>query len=723
MYLPLIALAPISFFYAYAMLAGVAENCWNSGRFEKHRALPYRPPRKKSHGQQPVHGLLLDAHRFSTMTPYRSTRAVRYASAESIVLLLCGCAAGLGCGSGGLGLASETSSETTSDASVTTEGLDPSTSVSGASNPDSSPSSSGSSGVATTTSGGSSDSSGTTGGRASSGASDESTADSTGDATTTGSTSDGGTSGLVPPDPVTPVNTFAEVEWVTPFAGRGGFPGKDSHVRVWNGAPVLVVHTAADDDLLVAGGLPSETTVESPGSMVALVRYDGDTGAVVTTDVLWQSTTPDIVSPFMSTLLTDVAIDSSGSLNVVGAWTGTTTFLPGTPEAMTRETLASSFIDPEGFELTDARYEAVVMHLEPDGSPGWTAVSDPPPGDPVAFLINYPTGVAVFDNGDPLVSGSFLGTGTSFPAGSPDAYVSEGLDSFFVRLNHDTGGPSWFGVGDTGTHSGLSDASGDALYIVLDGASGTSGDYFPGTPYAMTLPHGDHMTRLDQNDGVEWTVSQTHEEHGGYYGLVALDGEGVVGLGESGGGAVSLEGADGGTATIDVADVFSPRAQWVTRIDPQGSIVALQPFPETLRVGSQSLGGSYSAAMVAASDGVWYGGYVLDLSWFADDEIPELSLLTEAPVALIHVNMDGLVDETRVLGQGFDLESLAWTDESETSMLVSASYRLDQAQGLLAPDAAELLPLPLGLPTDGSSPEAGFVARINLSESGPELGL
>lgn len=490
-------------------------------------------------------------------------------------------------------------------------------------------------------------------------------------------------------------------------------------MRVWNGAPALVVHTAADDDLLVAGGLPSETAVESPGSMVALVRYDGDTGAVVTADVLWQSSTPEILSPFMSTLLTDVAIGPSGALTVVGAWTGTTTFLPGTPEAMTRETLASSFIDPKGFEIMDARYEAVVMHLEPDGSPGWTAVGDPPPGNPVAFLINYPTGVAVFGNGDPLVSGSFLGTGTSFPAASPDAYVSDGLDSFFVRLDHDTSGPSWFGVGDTGFHSGLSDASGDALYIVLEGAAGTSGDYFPGTPYAMTLPYGDHLTRLDQDEGVEWIVSQTHEEHGGYRGLVALDGEGVVGLGESGGGAVSLEGADGSTATIEVADVFAPRAQWVTRIDPQGSIVALQPFPETLRVGRQSLGSSYLAAMVAASDGVWFGGYVLDLSWFADDEIPELSLLTEAPAALIHVNMDGLVDETRVLGQGFDLESLAWTDESETSMFVSASYRLDQAQGLLAPDAAELLPLPVGLPTDGSSPEAGFVARINLSGSGP----
>ncbi len=536
-------------------------------------------------------------------------------------------------------------------------------------------------------------------------------------ATTTGSDSGTGTTSGTDttsggPDPIEPANTVADIEWVTSFVGAEFDP---THVRSWNGSPTLLLNTAGDVDLVLGEGLPSQTTVATPASsVVALVVFDDATGAVASTQVLFESSTPEVESSYTSTALSNVAIDDSGALIVVGGWTGTTTFFPGTPDATTRDTLAVGFPQPDLPEAILARFDSAVMRIEPDGSAGWLAVSDPPPDGSYGALSNYPQGVALFANGDPLVSGTYLSEDTSFPAGSPDAYFSEGNDSFFVRPDHLTGGPAWIGLADTSYHAGFSDSAGGALYIVLEGQNGpSSGTYFAGTPNSITLPFGDHITRLDPDGGLEWAVPTDHQDFGGVHGVVART-DGLAVLGFSGGGTVTLEGAHGATATTTVADVFHPRAQWFARIDSEGSVLALQPLPEALRIGHQILSTNPNA-MVTDDDGVWYGGYVFDSAWFDDDEIPELSQLADTAIVVIHVNDDGLVDETHVLGYGFDLDTMAWADEAQTRLLVSARYRcsLLTAPGLLVPGASEPQLLPVGCPP-GSTPRRGFVASVNL---------
>lgn len=630
----------------------------------------------------------------------------------SRVMLLVSCVIASGCDPGAPGLTEGGSTGGSAGASSTVASAGPSTTT-GPADTSGVPGTSGgpesSSGLETSTgletASGLESSSGTTSGQGTDG-----TNTTTSGSTTTGSdsTSGEGSSSAGEPDPVVPINTLADVEWVTPFSGRQS----GSAVRLWNGSPILVLNTPADVDLVVGGGLPSEVTVQtSASSIVALAVFDGATGAVTSTQVLFESSTPEMVAPFTSTILTGVEIDEAGALNIVGGWTGVTTFFPGTPDATTRNTVAVSFLDPDGYLFINERFDGVALRVEPDGSAGWLAVSAPPPGTAYSAPYNYPRGVVLLPNGDPLVLGLQPTEGTTFPAGFPGAYVSEGQSSSaFVRLDRMTGEPSWIGTADTYS-PGLVAAGDGAVYMSLP-----PGVYFDDTPDSVTFPVGrDHITRFDPDGGVQWAVSQSHQNNGWVDSFAALGENGIAAAGVSMGGTVTLEGADGVEATTAISDVY-PAAQWFSRVNPEGSVVVLRPLPESLRVGRQpAYYFSQSASTTLVDDeGVWYGGFVQDLAWFDDDDIPELSQLTDVPTALIHVNHDGFVDETRVLGEGFELQSMAWADDTQTRLVVSAWYRYGAVQGLLAPGESELQPLPFDAAVDGPSSRVGFVASIHL---------
>lgn len=531
------------------------------------------------------------------------------------------------------------------------------------------------------------------------------------DSTSSGSSSSSGEPALVESE-----NTAADLEWVTPLVGIAIPPD----VRSWNGSPTVVVSTDADADLVVAVGLPTQTTIETSGSSIAgVVVLDEASGSLVSTQVLFETSTPEIESSqFTSAVVTDVAIDQSGALIVAGGWTGTTTFFPGTPDATTRTTLAIGVTHPGEPEQIDVRFDSAVLRIEPDGSTGWLAVSELAPDAPDGGVYDYPRSVVILDNGDPLVAGSWLSQGTSFPAGHPDAYVSTGNESFFIRLDQMTGAPVWTGLGGTGVHGGFSDAVGLATYVVLEGkngpeGTGSDGVYFEDTPNSITLPFGRHIARLNPGSGVPWAVLSTHEEFGGVRAIAARADDRVAVVGYSGGGTMTLEGSDGATTTTTLADVFSPRAHWLSWIDAEGSVLVLRPLPIELRFGRPA-DENRAKAILTDDAGVWIGGFVLDSAWFHDDDAPLFGSL-DRPAVLIHITDDGFVDQTRVLGVRFGVESLAWADDTQTRLLVSGSFRNSDEPALIVSGGTELEPL-LGDCVDVCAPgeRGGFVASINL---------
>lgn len=518
-------------------------------------------------------------------------------------------------------------------------------------------------------------------------------------------------SGTGDPEPVDPTNVIADIEWVTPFVGITSRP---TRILRWNDAPTVVVQGSIVTSLVFGEGLPSQTTVETVAtSAVALATFDDATGAVTATRVLVESSTPDVVSPISSTGLDDVEVDADGVLTVAGVWTGEATFFPGTPDSTTRTAPASSTVSPDVPEDFQVHFHSAVLRIGPDGTGRWLAVSNSQSADLPNNLYARSVGVEHYPNGDIMMSGSWSAAGINFPDGTPGASTSEGISTFVARLDQDTGELGWIGHGDSWFHAAFSDSSGSAAYVVLEGANATTGTYFEGTPYEATLPFGDQVARLDPDGGLEWVVLAEHQDFGGADGVVACGSDGVAIVGYSGGGDVTLEGADCITASASVAGVFHPRAQWFGRIDADGSVLAVEALPEALRIGRQAPY-YHPQAMIADPAGVWYGGYVLDFDWFEGDDIPELSSLTGVPALLIHLGHDGFVDETRVLGQGFDIDTIAWADDAQTRLLVSASYGCepDSIPGLLVSGAPALQPLPPACSPDGISPRRGFVATV-----------
>ena len=139
----------------------------------------------------------------------------------------------------------------------------------------------------------------------------------------------------------------------------------------------------------------------------------------------------------------------------------------------------------------------------------------------------------------------------------------------------------------------------------------------------------------------------------------------------------------------------------------------MEPIPDEIRIGEPTT--PYLRAGVSDDTGFWYGGWVLDPAWLADGP-PETDALTGDAVLLIHVGNDGLVDQTRVLGQGFVLDSLTWADDTQQRLFVSGSYDCEPevTPGLLYPGEMALEPLPTGCPTAPTSVDRAFVASIDL---------
>lgn len=512
---------------------------------------------------------------------------------------------------------------------------------------------------------------------------------------------------------IEPDNTIAPIAWLTPFAGRS--PHDPARVLMWNGAATVVLNTGGSADLVAGEGLPSQLTVStSDSSLVALMVLDPVTGAVTATQVLYESATPDVDEPYLSVHMSDAVVDASGALTVVGGWTGETTFFPSSPNVIERSSPAVGYVTIDGVPVIDSKFETAVLRLEPDGTAMWVQTSDAS-ADTFPLEPHRDCSLGQFADGSPFVTMNFLSPGIQFPFGAPEPYVSSN-GPFMARLDAMTGELAWWGSANSSYLDNVTDSVGGAVYTILDGANGPlPGTYFEGTPYSFTLPFGEHIARMDPEAGAQWVALVDHENFGGASVLTATPSGGVAQVGYSGGGLVTVEGTDGVEMTTTVAGVFHPRAQWFTFLDEQGTVLALEPIPEALRIRYQYQIEETPIADVAGVGGFWYGGYVFDLSWF-DDGPTEAALLDDTPATLIHVREDGLVDETRVLGQGFDVDSMVWADETQTQLVITASYPCapEVSPGLLRPGAPALEPLPLGCPSGSAETKRGFVALVDL---------
>lgn len=530
-----------------------------------------------------------------------------------------------------------------------------------------------------------------------------------GDSTTETSATDDSSSTGAPPERPAPVNRTADTTWVVSSLGFGTLP---THVRAWNGGAALIAGSAIGAGLVFGEGTPSEQTLStSGGSLVAVAVFDAETGAVSSTHVLnegvttaWPSAVPNSVS--------DVMVDTFGVLTVAGGWSGETTFFPGTADEISFSGRTEEYIFVET-PAVDAQVETALLQLDPDGSPRWLDVSDASQ-QPWPVTFDAPRGLANFGDGSVFLTSHWNGDPITFPVGTPEPFVSDGDLAYFGQFDGATGEHVWSEVGDASFIPGLADSADGLVFTVLDGENGPySGTYFEGTSERVTLPRGDHLARINAQGELDWVVTAVHEDFGGAKTVTAAGDGGAALLGYSGGGLVTLQGLDGFSLTTTVPQVFHPRSQWFARVNGAGSATALEPIPDEIRIGYPTT--PYLRAGVSDGRGFWYGGWVRDQAWFVDGP-PEAAALSEDAVLLIHVGNDGLVDDTRVLGQGFVLDSLDWTDGTQQRLFVSGSYPCasESAPGLLQAGDLVLHALPTGCPAASPSMERVFVASIDL---------
>lgn len=532
-----------------------------------------------------------------------------------------------------------------------------------------------------------------------------------GDSTTETSATDDSSSTGEPPARPAPLNRTADLTWVVSSRGVGTQP---THVRAWNGGAALITGSAVGAGLVLGEGTPSEQTLAiSGGSLVAVAVFDAETGAVSSTQILnegvttaWPSTVPNSVS--------DVMVDDFGVLTVAGGWSGETTFFPGTADEISFSGRTEDYIFIET-PAVDAQVETALLQLEPDGSPRWLDVSDASQQRwPVTFDASR--GLADFGDGSVFLTSHWNGDPITFPAGTPEPFVSDGDLAYFGRFDGGTGEHVWSEVGDASFNPALADSAQGLVFTVLDGENGPySGTYFEGTSESVTLPMGDHLARINAQGGLDWVVTAVHEDFGGAHTVTAAGDGGAAFVGYSGGGLVTLQGPGGFAVTTTLPQVFHPRSQWFARVNGAGSAVVLEPIPDEIRIGYPT--SPYLRAGVSDARGFWYGGWVRDEAWFADGP-PEAAALSEDAVLLIHVSHSGLVDDTRVLGQGFVLDSLDWADDTQQRLFVSGSYPCDSEStpGVLQAGDLALHALPTGCPAASStSAEWAFVASIDLS--------
>lgn len=523
------------------------------------------------------------------------------------------------------------------------------------------------SGGAPSTTGAGSDATSTGGGSGPSASSSSSDAEATGSSDSGSDAEAGSSSGG---DDDVPAQALVSTEWT--FASNG--VGFDALLAVRQGQPAAILHPPSNAELTVGIGEPSAVTVPTNGlTAPALVAIDAASGTLASVRALALPSMRDTEWEPAGVRASDVVAFEDGSLGLVGSWVGTADFFPDTPGERTEVAQSdSAWLDGEPFRSVSAAYEPFVFRLSADDVVEWFVRGQTGPLPQWDRSALRPRNLSLSSAGDLFVYGDAeTSWNVTFPSG--EAVVLDGPTAarFLGRLDASSGGAA----GSTRGHVSLEleildpETSGETLAlawppngsVTLDDGASIGG-------HTLVSLDAAGMTSLVTQFGsglstvARWSAS--------------LRSGGVLLVGENPGTVVFGTGREREPQILYGGSPTFPFRQWVAHVDSSGTTMALEWLPDELRLQRRGPGQSVS---ITDDTGVWWPVDVIDTAWFdaaPEVDISSLALSSDDTLnAVIHVNLEGAVDRTRVLGKNLDVVDMIWFEEDEGRALLSVEGR------------------------------------------------
>ncbi|MEZ4449617.1 MAG: hypothetical protein R3B09_09060 [Nannocystaceae bacterium] len=452
-------------------------------------------------------------------------------------------------------------------------------------------------------------------------------------------------------------------------------------------------------EIVLADGDADEVVLAAMYTAPALARFDGASGALKEGRMLARLGEG---APFgMSVLPRELRVASDGDLLVVGTWTGTTEFFPGTGDAATHVTLMKIL----GNDFHRAE-DPFAFRMRPDGSIAWF-VRGRTPAPITTTWFNYGRGLAPLPDGGLVIAGDYELSGFVVADNTGGAKTMSGtLKSYYARLGAD-GEPAWiYRNSIQGPFSPLRSGDDGALYAFLPRDAtvfeDSGGPWMTGSEPGLSTSV---LGRLDPDGGVLWGAHVARSAPSGpLRGFEpTIDGDVLV-VGDANGEVLLRDASDATMSTV-----LDAQQAFVAGFSAAGEGLYLRGLGASVGgVGLTLRGddGVYVVAQIAAPFELEVAGEVTPL--------PELGAdLESAMTTILRIDGAGEVVSAQVLGVDLPIASLAWSGDDQGSFLVTGGYWCDSGAPFVIAEGGEaLVALKTGCDMEPNDDQRGYVAAV-----------